>query len=139
MADKEQLVGSHLSINMGYMDSCALFFTATETVNYRELETIDSLNNPTPNPLELIAKYIPLDTPAGATEADSAQETMSKHLSLKARSSALAHVNFYIDNFIAVVQGGRENHTKVMKKLSQDIVIIFCLNDTKVRDCLKPI
>ena len=75
--------------------------------------------------------------PAGATADDSAQETTSEHLSLKAWSSALAHVNFYIDNFIKVVQGGREEITKVMIKLSQDIDIMFCLNDTKVRDCLK--
>ena len=73
-ADKEQLVGLHLSIPMGYMESTDFFCTATETVKDRALATINRRSKTPPHPLETLAESTPEEDPSGLATTTYKQE-----------------------------------------------------------------
>ena len=104
--DEEQLVGLHLSIPMGYMESATFFCATTETVNDRTLDTLSMRHTAPPHHLEDLADTKPPETSeeeATATRnADSNWESLSPH----ARATDLAHVEVYLNDFISITQGG---------------------------------
>ena len=54
--DEDQLVGFHLSISMGYVESAAFFCATTETVKDRTLDTLSTRHTAPPHHLENLAK-----------------------------------------------------------------------------------
>ena len=54
--EEDQLVGFHLSIPMGYVESAAFFCTTTKTVKYRALDTLYTRHTEPPHHLESLAK-----------------------------------------------------------------------------------
>ena len=53
--EKDQLVGFHLSILMGYVESAAFFCANSDTVKDRTLDTLSALQNAPPHHLEDLA------------------------------------------------------------------------------------
>ena len=54
-AEEDQLVGFHLSIPMGYVESAAFFCATTETVKDRALNTLSMRHTAPPHHLENLA------------------------------------------------------------------------------------
>ena len=57
--DEDQLVGFHLSIPMGYVESAAFFCVTTETVKDRALDTLYPRHTVPPHHLENLAETKP--------------------------------------------------------------------------------
>ena len=58
------MVGFHLSITMGYVESAAFFCATTETVKERTLDTLSTRHTAPPNHLENLADTKPPQTSA---------------------------------------------------------------------------
>ena len=90
--DEEQLVGFHLSIPMGYVESAAFFCATTETVNDRALDTLSMRHTAPPHYLENLVYTKHPETSAqevaATLQADNDWEALSPH----AQATALAHV-----------------------------------------------
>ena len=97
------LVGFHLSLSMGYIDSAPYFFMATETVADLAKNSIYQRGQAGKHPLELAAESRVADN-AGALEAQA--DTIWGHLLAEQSSGEKSNVNVYLDDFISVVQGG---------------------------------
>ena len=105
--EQDQLVGFHLSIPMGYVESAAFFCTTTDTVKYLILDSLSTRRNTPPHHLEDSA-----DTKLPQTSVQNTDKTLKSDndweaLSLHARATSLAHVEVYIYDFIGIVQGGQ--------------------------------
>ena len=104
--DEEQLVGFHLSIPMGYVESVAFFCATTETFKDRAIDTLSMRHTVLPHQLEhLVEKNPPKNSAqevAATLESDNDWEALSPH----ARATDLAHVEVYLDDFIGITQGG---------------------------------
>ena len=98
-----QLVGFHISVPMGYIDSAPYFFMATETVADLAKNSIYQRGQAGKHPLELAAESRVADN-AGALEAQA--DTIWGHLLAEQSSGEKSNVNVYLDDFISVVQGG---------------------------------
>ena len=100
--DEEQLVGFHLSIPMGYVQSTAFFCATTETIKDRALDTLSMRHTAPPHHLENLAKKKPPETMekeiASTLVAGNDWEDLSPH----ARATALAHAEVYLDDFIGI-------------------------------------
>ena len=104
--DEEQLVGFHLSIPMGYVESAAFFYTTTETVKDRTLNTLTMRHTTPTHHLENLADTKPPQTSAEEVAATLEAENNWEALSPYARATSLAHVKVYLDDFISITQGG---------------------------------
>ena len=62
--NEEQLVGFHLSIPMGYVESAAFFCATTDTVKDRALDTLYMRHTASPHHLEHLADTKPPETRA---------------------------------------------------------------------------
>ena len=108
--DEEQLVGFHLSIPMGYVESAAFFCATTETVKDRALDTVSMRHTAPPHHLEHLADTKP---PQISIEADNNWESLSLH----ARATSLAHVEVHLDDFISITKGGPTEIRKMTRYL----------------------
>ena len=104
--NKDELVGFHHSIPMGYVESAAFFCATTETVKDRALDTLSMRHTAPPHHLENLAETKPPNTIENETAATSAADKDWDALSLHAWATALAHVEVYLDDFISITQGG---------------------------------
>ena len=90
--EEDQLVGFHISIPMGYVESAAFFCTTTKTVKDRTLDTLSTRHTALPYHIEDLADTKPPQTSAeevvATLEADSNWEALSSH----ARATSLSHV-----------------------------------------------
>ena len=57
------------------------------------------------NPLQQLVDKPPLEEDKPAAETETKPEKAWSSLSIRARQEALAHVEFYLENFIGVIQG----------------------------------
>ena len=94
--NEEQLVGFHLSIPMGYVESSAFFCATTETVKDITLDTLATHHTAPPHHLEDLS-----DTNPPQTSEEEATATLDSNknweaLSLHVRATALAHVEIYL-------------------------------------------
>ena len=90
--DEDQLVGFHLSITMGYVESAAFFCAKTKTVNYITLDTLSTCHTTPPHHLEELAYIKPPQTSEEKATATLESHINSEALSLHARTTAQAHV-----------------------------------------------
>ena len=127
--DEEQLVGFHLSIPMGYVESAAFFCATTETVKDQALDTLSMRHTAPPHHLEHLADTKSPKTSAqevaATLEADNDWEALSPH----ARATALAHVEVYLDDFISITQGGPTERRQMTRHLFRSIDELFCPNN----------
>ena len=127
--DEEQLVGFHLSIPMGYVESAAFFCATTETIQDITLDTLSMRHTMPPHHLENLADTKPpqnSEEEATATlESDSNWKAPSPH----ARATALGHVEVYLDDFIGITQGGPTERRKMTRHLFRTIDEIFRPNN----------
>ena len=75
--EEYQLVGSHLSIPMGCVQSAAFFYATNETVKDRTLDTLSTRHTALPHHLEDLADTKPLQT--SAEEATSTLEAYNNY------------------------------------------------------------
>ena len=98
-----QLVGSHLLIPMGYIDSAPYFCMAKETVADLANEAIAQRNQVDEYSLELAAKSRSADDLSALTvKADNSWVSFPAEQC----SATTSNFNIYLDEFTAVVQGG---------------------------------
>ena len=102
--DEEQLVGFHLSIRMGYVESAAFFCATTYTVKDRTLDTLSMRHTAPPHNSEYLA-----ETKLPKTSEEEATATLYagsnwEALSLHARATYLAHVKVCLNDFIGITQ-----------------------------------
>ena len=71
-AEEDQLVGFHLSIPMGYVESAAFFCATTETAKDRALDTLSMRHTAPPHHLENLADTKPPNTTEDEAAATSA-------------------------------------------------------------------
>ena len=103
---EEQLVGFHLLIPMGYVESAAFFCVATKTVKDRALDTLSRRHTAPPHHLEHLADKKPPETTAKEVAAILSADKDWKALYPHTRATSLAHVEVYLDGFIGITQGG---------------------------------
>ena len=127
--DEEHLVGFHLSITMGYVESAAFFCATTETVKDRTLDILSTCHTAPPHHLENLADTKPPQTSAeevaATLEANSNWEALSPH----ARDISLAHVEVYLDDFIGITQRGPTKISQMTRHLFHTINDIFRPNN----------
>ena len=70
---------------------------------------------------------------------DDTQDREWVNISPQARPEALECVEFYLDDFIGIVQGGQEERTQMTIHLFHTVNSLFRLNNTNDKDCLNPI
>ena len=121
------LVGFHLYLHMGYLDSDPYFFMARETVANLENEAIAQRDE---------AETRAADD-SGAPEAQA--DVRWEHLPAEQRSSATANVNVYLDDFIYFVQGGPRERQQMLHHLFHQIDRVFHPNIEADTDRKEPI
>ena len=103
-SDEEQLVGLYLFIHMGYIESVEYFCTATEMVNYRAMETLDSQPQaPPPHPLEALSVSNPQEKFSDKPIKDNIQDAECVKLSPQALAAALVYIKVYLNDFTGVI------------------------------------
>ena len=109
--DEDQIVGFHLSIPIGDLESAAFFCATTKTVKDRVLDTLSTRHTTPPRHLENLAETKPPEATskevAATLVADKDWESLSPH----ARATALTHVKLDLDDLIGVTQGGGNRDT----------------------------
>ena len=60
---------------------------------------------------------------AGAPEAP--EDASGEHLQAEQRATAKANVNFYMDDFISVIQGGLRERRQMLRRLFHQIEQVF--------------
>ena len=119
--EEYQLVGFHLSILLGYVESAAFLCATSETVKNRTLDTLSTRHTALPHHPEDLADTKPPQTSAeeaaATLESDNNWEALSSH----ARATALAHVEVYLDDFISITQGGKTERQQMMRHLFRAI------------------
>ena len=100
--DGDRLVGFHLSIPMGYVESSAFFCATIETVKDRALDTLYMRQTAPPHHLENLADTNTPETSAQEVAATLEADNDWEALSLHARATALAHVEVDLDDFIGI-------------------------------------
>ena len=103
--------GFYVPHGYGEVESDAFFCATTETVKDRALDTLSTRHTAPPHHLENLAETKPPETTeeevAATLAADKDWEALSPH----ARTTALAHVEVYLDDFISITQGGSKRET----------------------------
>ena len=109
----KQLVGFHLYLPMGYMDSTPLFCMSTEMITYMEnLATGDRHHAPY-YPLKKLA-----DTQAPEErEPEPNDDEQWKNSPTKLRVHTLDQLDVYLDNFISTCQGGPKEGRQMPRHL----------------------
>ena len=126
---EDQVVRFHLSIPMGYVESTAFFCTTTETVKNRALDTLSTRHTAPHRHLENLAETKLPETTAKEVAATLVAEKDWKSLSPHARAIALAHVEIYLDDFIAINQGGEIERRQMTRHLFRAINELFRPNN----------
>ena len=115
--DEDQLIGSHISIPMEYVESAAFFCATTETVKDSAIDTLSTRHTAPPHHLNNLAETKPPETTAkevaATLVADKDWETLSPHT----QDIALAHVEVYLDDFIGITQGGAKKRRQMTRYL----------------------
>ena len=122
---KTQLVGFHLSLPMGSVDSDPYFCMATETVPNLENKAILQREKARKHLLELADKARAVDD-SGAPEAQA--DASWEHLPAEHRSTAMANTNVCLEEFISVVQGGPRERRQMLLHLFNNIDWVSCSN-----------
>ena len=127
--DEEQLVGFHLSIPMGYVESATFFCATTETVKDQTLDTLSTYHTAPPHHLENLANTKTTQTSseevAATLEADNNWEDLSPH----AQATALSHVEVCLNYFIGITQGGPKERRQMTRHLFHTIDELFHPNN----------
>ena len=117
-----QLVGFHLSLPMGYIDSAPYFCMATDTVTDIANETIALREQANKHPLDLSTEAKSEDDAGAPTaKADASWERLLADQS----SAATTHFDVYLDNFISVVHGGPMERCSMLRHLFRQIYQVF--------------
>ena len=104
----KNLVGFHVSLLMGYVDSALFLCLATKTITDMANAAMANRHRAPPHPLkELAGSPAPDDWPP--TMADNKQWTLT---SPEQRGHALAQVDVYLDDFISTCQGGPQKEDR---------------------------
>ena len=139
--EEEQLVGFHLSIPMGYVESVAFFYATAETVKEGALVTLSMRHNAPPHHLEDLADTKPPQTSSEDSEATLEDNSNWEALSPHARATALSHVKVHLDDFIGIVQRGPTERRQMTRHLFCAINYLFRLNakdDTTREESIPP-
>ena len=118
----QKLVGFHLSITMGYVDSDPYFCIATNTVADLANEAISKNDFVVENPLKKAKNFIAAHD-AGATKYQAG--AIWEQIPANQCSSATENVDAYLENFISVVQGGPKERRRKVRNLFQQIDKMF--------------
>ena len=127
--DEEQLVGFHLSIPMGKVESAAFFCATTNTVKDRALDTLSMCHTTPPHHIENLEDTKPPNISAEEVAATLEANSDWEALSLHTRATALAHVEVYLDDFISITQGGPTERRQMTRHLFRTIDEIFRPNN----------
>ena len=139
MGDDEQLIGFHLSLPMGYIESTPFFCAASETVadfaNHSERRT-------TPHTLEALAATKPakIHTACAGVLSDLEETALEHHLrqySTKELTSCLEYTDVYVDDFILLMQSTRAMRKSTIRNLFHHINRVFRPNDAHNRNMLE--
>ena len=127
--EEDQLVGLHLSILMGYVESAAFFCATTKTVKDRALDTLSMRHTAPPHNLEDLAETKPPETTAEEVAETLVANKYWEALSPHAQATALAHVEVYLDDFIGITQGGAKERRQMTRHLFRNIDELFRPNN----------
>ena len=119
-----QLVGFHIFLPIGYIDSAPYFCMAKETVANLANEAISQKEQTYVHPLNMEAKYRAAND-AGVLEAQA--DASWGNLPEEHRFAAKANVDFYPDDFISGVQGGPRERRQMLWHLFHQINRVFLL------------
>ena len=98
-----QLVGFHLSLPTGYVDSAPYFCMATKMVTYFSNAALDHCTEAQVHPLEAALEVWAEDY-AGTLESQAYD--IWEQLTNMQRSAVAANANVYLDGFIPLIHGG---------------------------------
>ena len=121
-----QLVGFHISVPMGYIDSAPYFCMAMETVGKISNEAIYQKEQAGKHEFYLEAEARAADD-AGAPEAQA--DASLGDLPTEQRSAVKANVGVHLDDFIPVVQGGSRERRQMLRHLFNQIDQVFRHNE----------
>ena len=127
--EEDQLIGFHLLIPMGCVESAAFFCATTNTVKERALDTLSTRHTARSHHLKDLAETKPpqstKDEAAATLKANSNREAMSPH----AQATSLAHAKLYLNDFIDITQGGPTKRQQMIRHLFHAIDEIFRPNN----------
>ena len=130
------LVGFHISVPMGYINSAPYFCMAMETVADLAKEAISKRDQVGEHALDLAAKSRAAeDASAHEAQADASWEDFPA----EQRSDAQANVNVYLVDCISVIQGGPIERHQMLCHLFNQIDRLFRPNeeaDTKLKEAI---
>ena len=129
--DPDQLIGFHLSLPMGYVESASYFCSATETV--ADL-TNHGTKLVTPHPLEDIAHTMPPNTDPASSGVPSRAFNMALDTSYAAFTPAhldhrVDYTDVYVDDFVTLCQGPPAFRRSAIRNLFHNIDRVFRPND----------
>lgn len=138
--DVEPLVGFHLSVPMGYIESASLFCCTTETVADLANHAWSTVNDAPLNRLDNLADTLPAednDTFLGLPQPDKDDKLERCLATLPAveRIHLLHFFDVYVDNFIFLCQGGPAKQRQAQRVLFYAVDAVFCPNDAKDSAC----
>ena len=127
----QKLVGFHLLLLMGYINSAPYLCMATETVSDLKNEAIFQQDVARAHPLEQATEAGALNS-AGAPGDQSVtswyQIPKEQHL------EATSNVDVYLDDLISVIQGGPKERRQLLQHLFHKIDRLFCPNEETETD-----
>eukprot|EP00957_Ditylum_brightwellii_P034013 2575933-Ditylum_brightwellii.AAC.1 len=143
-AGEEPLIGFHLALPMGYIESAAFFCCTTKTIADITNTAWHSPAAHTPHPLEHLCWSPPAataNTTTGHTWLRPHQPFTHLYQSLTPLQHAhlLQYINVYMDDFMAFVQGDEHACRRTTRTLFHTIDQVFCPNDAADTDRQEPI
>ena len=114
---------------MGYVESATFFCATTKNVKERALDSLFTLHTAPPHHLENLAETKRPEATAKEVAATQVADKYWKALSLHTRSTALAHVKVYLDDFIGITQGGAKERQQMTRHLFHAIDELFHPNN----------
>ena len=124
-SDDEQLVGLHLSLPVGFVDSAPYFCMATEAVTDLANQYMPVRNTAPP---QLMEGYAAASAETDDAPPDPAHDRKWAQIPQNWRAVALEKVDVYLDDFIYTCQGGRSKRTQMVRHLFQTIYAVFYTN-----------
>ena len=127
----QKLVGFHLLLIMGYINSAPYFCMATKTVSDLANKAIFQQDVASAHPLEqaTVARAV---NSSGAPEDQSV--TSWYQLLEEQNLEATSNVDVYLDDLISVVQGGPKERRQLLRHLFHKIYRLFCPNEETETD-----
>ena len=134
-SDVELLVGLHLSLPLGYIDSAQFFCTTTETIANITNDTWHDIHSQPTHPLEA---YPNTPTPPSENDSNNGIPTQAMNSELQqlcaslpasAKSDLLCYVDVYMDDFCLLAQGDTSIRDSTRRHLFHVIDRVFRPND----------